>query len=527
MKHSVVLVDDIAEIRQILRLLLRHSGWFDIVGEGRSGEEAVVLAERLRPALMVLDVELPGGPTGWQVLPRIKEVSPDTKVVVLSGSVADDTAPGKQELASAVIEKGVPPQELIHQLLTVVTGSGDAGDHADTAGEGGHRPPDPRARASLVGSISQEDATARLVALVQSASDAIIGTSLDGEILSWNPAATRMYGYEASQVIGRPISILVPPERPDEVPALLRRIAAGQQVEQFETVRVHRDGRLLDVSLTISPVLLDDGRIIGASTIARDISSRRESDEALASAIAQLEQSNRELRRSNEELDSFASVASHDLAQPLQVAYGYLEMVRTEFGAGLDPTAVSWLEAAAGSLERMRGLVQDILSFARTGNRELAPERVDLVDAADVAVTALSSLIEECGATLDVGPLPVVAGNEAQLAQLLQNLIGNGIKYVPAGRAPVVAVSAERRPDGVIVNVDDNGDGVPATERERIFDMFQRAHGPEVSGTGLGLAVCRKIVARHGGRIWVEEAPTGGARFRFLLPDGPHLSSSR
>ncbi len=374
---SVVIVDDMAVIRQIFGLILTHSGWFEVVGEGSSGAEAIELAETLKPDIIVLDVEMPGGLTGWQVLPRILEVSPATKAVIVSGSVADDSAPGKQELAAAVLEKGAPSQEVIRLLLSVV-------------------------------GRSEADAEP-------------VGTSPDA-------------------------------------------------------------------------------------------------DAALSSALAQLEKQNRELRRSNDELNSFASIASHDLAQPLQVAYGYLEMLRSEFGDDLDPMALKWLVSATTSLERMRRLIQEILTFARADRSAFVPGPIDLNVVMGLAVTALAPLIAERNAIVEVGDLPVVPGEETQLAQIFQNLIGNGVKYAPAGRVPHVRVASVNTVEGALVSVDDNGDGIPADERERIFEMFHRVHASEISGTGLGLAICRRLVARHGGRIWVEESPLGGARFQILLP---------
>lgn len=222
----------------------------------------------------------------------------------------------------------------------------------------------------------------------------------------------------------------------------------------------------------------------------------------------------------DEDLPRFASIVSHELAQPLQVASGYLEMLQSEFGPGLDPTALQWLDQVTESVDRVRRLVQDMVMFARAGRSDLALETVDLNLVGEVAIGALRPLIVERAAAVDVDPLPTVIGDEAQLTEVLEHLIDNAIKFVPQGASPRVRVSAEDVAEGVIVTIDDNGPGIPGPDRELVFDLFRRASAEEIPGTGLGLALCRRIVGGHGGRIWIEGADQEGTRVRFLLPVG-------
>ncbi len=238
----------------------------------------------------------------------------------------------------------------------------------------------------------------------------------------------------------------------------------------------------------------------------------------LARVQDELARSQHELQRSQDEFERFGSVASHDLAQPLQVAFGYLEMVRSEFGDSVDPLAAQWLGAASNSLEKMRRLVQEVVVFARTGKTELVKSTVDLRLATELAVGATATLIEERAATIEIRDLPSVGGNEHELSLVLQHLVANAVRYVPDGVSPHVRVSAEDAEGGVIVDVADNGAGIPEELRERVFDTFQRACKTEHSGNGLGLATCRRVVIRHGGHIWVEASELGGARFRFFVP---------
>jgi signal transduction histidine kinase len=244
----------------------------------------------------------------------------------------------------------------------------------------------------------------------------------------------------------------------------------------------------------------------------------------LARAIAQLERKNRELARSNEELDNFAAVASHDLAQPLQVAFGYLSMFRAEYADTLDANGKAWLESAIDSLERMRALVRSILHYARAGSGGPKLEVVDLREVVGEAVASVAALAGERDAKVTVADdLPVVVGDPVQLASVFQNVISNAIKYVPEDRRPEVAVVACEDGAGGHVEVVDNGRGIPPEDRRRVFDMFHRVTGgagaDATAGTGVGLASVKKIVGRHGGEVWIEDGPGGtGTRLCIRLP---------
>lgn len=221
---------------------------------------------------------------------------------------------------------------------------------------------------------------------------------------------------------------------------------------------------------------------------------------------------------SDVDLARFASIVSHELAQPLHVATGYLEMVQSEFGTEIDPMALQWLEQSSGSLEKVVQLVQDMVTFARAGTNCSADSTVDLNVIAEGAAAAHGIEIDARDGSVEVEPMPSVTGDEAELGRVLENLIGNAVKFVPPGTAPRVKVSADEIADGVVVSVDDNGPGVSPVDREHVLELFGRGSSEDVPGTGLGLALCRRIVEAHGGRIWIEEAELGGARVRFLVP---------
>ena len=226
-----------------------------------------------------------------------------------------------------------------------------------------------------------------------------------------------------------------------------------------------------------------------------------------------------ELRRSNDELRQFSSIASHDLKSPLAVAQGFMLLLKRQLGAEASSELVTLVDKSLDSLERLVTLINDLLAYSQAGSAEL---RLDRLDLNQVAADALDALQRDGGdgAKVDIGPLPTVMADGRLLRQVFQNLLGNAIKYVPPGATPEVVVRAEHDADTWRLSVEDNGIGVPPEQRTRIFGMFERLHGSDsYRGTGVGLAICDKAVRRHGGTIWVEDAPGGGSRFCFTLPE--------
>jgi signal transduction histidine kinase len=250
------------------------------------------------------------------------------------------------------------------------------------------------------------------------------------------------------------------------------------------------------------------------------IAEKQAALERAEAAERELERHARELERSNRELDEFASIASHDLTAPLFTVAGFLTLLEERYAGRLDPEADEFIAHAVGGTRRMQMLIADLLEYSRVGRAGLAPEDVDLTAVARHTVAGLRGPIDEAGAEIVVDPLPVVHGHAHELGRLLQNLIGNAVKYSGDAR-PVVHVGARETAEGWEVSVVDNGVGVDPADREQIFKMFnRRATGRGVEGTGIGLAICERIVTRHGGRIWVDPAPGGGSAFRFTLPGG-------
>lgn len=249
-----------------------------------------------------------------------------------------------------------------------------------------------------------------------------------------------------------------------------------------------------------------------------------EAGPALAQRAAQLERANAELaettarlERSNEELQRFATVASHDLREPLRVVSGFADLLARRHGDELGPEAQRFIEAITGGVARMDEMIADLLSYARAGRVDQPLEPVDANEVVSDVLDGLQRAVEDAHAQIEVEHLPMVNGDAASLRQLFQNLIANAIKFVDDGQ-PRVRIWAAEVPEGWRFTIRDNGIGIDADQAERIFGMFTRLHGAErYPGTGVGLAVCQRIVDVHGGRIWVEPAPGGGSQFMFTI----------
>lgn len=352
-----------------------------------------------------------------------------------------------------------------------------------------------------------EEQMSMLSALVQSAEDAIISKDLEGVVKSWNIGAEKIFGYAGHEALGRNISFLIPEGSFNEVPEISRRIAQGEHIGYYETVRLRKDGKIIPVSLTFSPIRDAGGRVIGISSIAHDISERKR-------LISELE-------RSNKELEQFAYVASHDLQEPLRMVSSYVKLLERRYKEKLDAQADTYIGFAADGAIRMQKLIEGLLAYSRISRRGTEFGQVDINEVFARAVSNLSSAVRESEAVVTKDELPVVSGDETQLLQLLQNLIGNAIKFRRPEIPPEVHIAAKRTGAEWIFSVSDNGIGIEPQYFERIFLMFQRLHTrAQYEGTGIGLALCKRIVERHNGRIWVKSVPGKGTIFLFTIGTG-------
>jgi PAS domain S-box-containing protein len=357
-----------------------------------------------------------------------------------------------------------------------------------------------------------EEAKLLLAAIVESSDDAIISKSLDGIVMSWNAGAERIYGYCAEEMLGQPILRLLPEERHAEEAMILERLRRGERIEHFETVRRAKDGRLLDMSVTISPLRDAGGRIIGASKVARDITARKKTEEARARLTT-------ELQRINDELRQFSYIVSHDLNEPLRTISNFVTLLAREYRGKLDTTAEEYIDFVVDGAQRMQQMLADLLAYTRVSGPAQEFTAVDSEEVLAHVLTSLHVAITEAKAEITHEPLPMVRGNATLLGQVLQNLIGNALKF--RRKEPLrIHVSAQRGNGHWRFAVRDNGIGIDPRQADRIFLVFQRLHTrSEYPGTGMGLAICKKIIERHGGRIWVESRLGEGSIFYFTIND--------
>ncbi|HMU30073.1 MAG TPA: PAS domain S-box protein, partial [Nitrospira sp.] len=469
-----------------------------------------------------------------------------------------------------------------------------------------------------------QEIQARLASIVESSSDAVLSKGLDGRILSWNKSAELMFGYPSEEIIGQPVSRILPPERRAEEAILIEQITAGIRIQQFESVRLHKDGHPIQVSLTVSPIVDANGEVTAVSTIARDITERKRAEEVLsqqrrlielsydpiftwdfergildwnrgceqlygytrAEAIgrsshtllkstypcpfdticAELEatgawtgelhhrtkdgrevlvesrwglmktggrslvlETNRDITerrqaelmilKKNKDLETLLYVTSHDLKEPLRAIESFSVLLQERYASRLDEKGQDFLRRIVRATQRLDQLLTDILDLSRAQRMEPPVDEIDAHQLVQEVLRRLESRIKESGATITVcTPLPRLRVNTTWAVQGIYNLVANALKFVADGRPPDIEIAPHTEIDaegtecsGLVIR--DRGPGVPSDQRERIFELFRRAVGREIEGTGAGLAIVRQVAERHGGRAWVLPREGGGSDF--------------
>ncbi len=505
-----------------------------------------------------------------------------------------------------------------------------------------------------------EERNAQLAAIVESSDDAIFGKTLEGVITSWNKGAELIYGYTAQEVVGRSVSVLMPPGRRQEMSSNLALIREGRHIVHFETPRRRKDGKEIYVSLTMSPVKDDAGHIIGASAIERDVTELKQAGDALrqreadlrvaslytrslieasldplmtidpdgritdvneatilATGIARealigsdvsayftepdkaragyqevyakgfvtdyplairhvsgnvtdvlfnasvyrdekgnvagvfaaarnvtaLRRTERELRKEREhleelvamrtaelttangdleatngELEAFAYSVSHDLRVPLRAIDGFSRILLEDYSGKLDAEGQRVLNVVRDNAIKMARLIDDILAFSRAGRSEIAPARIDMDEAVRAVIEELAPAVAGRKLTFDIKPLAPAQGDAAMIRRVWTNLIDNAVKFTAPKPDAVIEIGSTAGKDETTYYVKDNGAGFDMQYATKLFGVFQRLHGSEFAGTGIGLAIVKRIVVRHGGRVWAEGKVNEGATFYFTLP---------
>jgi PAS domain S-box-containing protein len=357
-----------------------------------------------------------------------------------------------------------------------------------------------------------KESGAKYRGLLEAAPDAMVVVNQGGEIVLLNVQAEKQFGYRRDELVGQKVKNIIPEGFAERLIADGLRSAEDALAQQIgtgiELIARRKDGSEFPIELMLSPLGSAEGILVTAAI--RDITTRKKAEANLLQKVA-------ELNRSNEELGQFAYIASHDLQEPLRMVASYTQLLSRRYKGKLDSDADEFIAFAVDGAGRMQRLIQDLLAYSRVGTQGSNLLDISSEEALQQALLNLRGAIKESGALVTHDPLPTVLADEMQLTQLFQNLVGNAIKYQGPG-VPKVHITARNSGKKWSFSVQDNGLGIEPQYFERIFGMFQRLHKREAfAGTGIGLAICKKIVEQHGDSISVESQPGQGSTFRFAL----------
>jgi PAS domain S-box-containing protein len=353
---------------------------------------------------------------------------------------------------------------------------------------------------------------------------------LNTVITSWNRGAEIIFGYSAREAIGQSTSFFIPQERAAEEFKILERLRHAERIDHYETVRRQKNGLNVDVSLTVSPIVDADGRAIGISKIARDITQQKRMEKELSIALEILEDRTRNLETTVTErttrlqqtvgdLETFSYTISHDLRSPLRAMQGFAQALLAEYADKLDAEGQEYLRRISDSAIKMDKLILEVLTYSRIGRSDLRIQPVDLDKLIEEVIQTYPSIRESNAEIIIKHPLHPVLGSHASVAQVVSNLLTNAVKFVSAGAKAKVLIRTENSDSKVRCFFEDNGIGIPQDYLPKIFEPFQRAHlQANYEGTGMGLAIVRKAVERMGGTVGVQSQEGRGSTFWIELP---------
>ncbi len=493
-KLRALLVEDNALDAALVVRALNKDG-FDVIADVVQDEAAFIHALQTHPPEVVLaDYNLPNW-KGMEALGLLRREGLDIPLILVTGSLGDMTA-------VECIKKGAADYVLKDGLARLPSAVQRA------LQEKGLREERKRSDAAL------RESQAQLESLVQSALDAIITVGDEHKILMFNAAAEKMFGCSAAEAVGQPIGRFIPQRFRSAHTEHVRKFGETgttkrAMAHQDTLMALRADGGEFPMEASVSRSRV--GARLLFTVIVRDVTEREQ-------AQKKLEEKADELARSNADLEQFAYVASHDLQEPLRMVTSYTQLLAERYRGKLDESADKYIGYASEGAQRMQVLIQDLLAFSRVGRNGVSHGNVDCNAVMLDVLQTLASTVQESGAVVTHAELPAVWANRTQMTQVFQNLIQNAIKF-RGKEPPAVSVQAEKAGLRWQFSIRDNGIGIAPEYAENIFVVFQRLHArAEYPGNGIGLAICKKIVERNGGKIWVESQPGSGACFKFTLP---------
>jgi PAS domain S-box-containing protein len=347
-----------------------------------------------------------------------------------------------------------------------------------------------------------------------------------GRIVSWNEGAKRIHGYTADEIIGKYFSIFFPEE--DLIngkPSRELKIARNEGKYEEEGWRIRKDGIRFWANVVITPVYNNDGAHIGYSKVTRDLTERKEAERALRDSYERYRQlanelkvANSGLQYANQELEQFTSIVSHDLQEPIRTIKSFLQLIDIKLSQGQYDDLQTYITKSINAANRMRELIQNLLNYSQLDKNEVVVEKMAVLDVVNEAIQNLKSAVEASRAQITIeSDVEEIEGDRVQIAQVIQNLLSNALKFTH-GDVPRVIIRCRNENGHVRFSITDNGIGIAEADREKVFDIFRRLHTKkDYPGTGIGLAICKKIVDRHRGRIWPESEPGKGTTFYFTL----------
>jgi PAS domain S-box-containing protein len=497
-RDIVVLADDNADMRDYVTRLLTDRYEIHAAADGI---EALELTRRLRPAVVLTDVMMPGL-DGFGLMDAIRKdpALNDLPIILLSARAGEESrVEGLESGADDYLVKPFTARELRARVATHVRMSNLRRETVE--------------REARVRDLAEVESH-RLAAIVESSDDAIVSKDLNGIVTSWNAGAERMFGYKPEEIVGRSITMIIPPELQEDEIRILKTLAAGQRIDHFETVRVAKSGERLDISLTISPVRDSTGKIIGAAKIARDITQRKKAEQAL---------------RTTERLASvgrLAATVAHEINNPLEAVTNLIYLAKT---TSTSPEVRQYLATAEEELDRVSQLTKQTLGFYRE-TKDASPTRIGSLVTPLLSVFASRTKNKSLKIVPEIRHDPEIMAVRGEIRQLIANLLSNSIDAVTAGgrirlRLSAATNSDGRRP-GVRLTIADTGSGIPPEVRARVFEPFFTTK--KEIGTGLGLWVCKNIVEKHGGSIRVKSSSVPGkswTAFSVFLPSVAQTST--